>query len=225
MILINIAEPVISKRKILISILFALQNSETFLISCWRINIQTPLIKSPSPCGEGRDEGKKWQGSEYLRWRRLGWRNFKTGFWCVPGITGLICLGKSHFEAIENYRGDQYLMMGQAIERVPSTSRFRWRLDENVEVLLEFKCWGILISWKMTMCLLPLYLIYELLYELPFLYMSRFIVDKRCGHYHGIPHILLAIILLQENGPSATGFQKLGQFVERCISTFAAIVD
>src|SRR5262249_40212882 len=43
--------------------------------------------------------------------------------------------------------------------------------------------------------------------------------------YHDVPYELAAVILQQENGPNATTFQKLGQFAERSIETFAAIVD
>jgi len=48
---------------------------------------------------------------------------------------------------------------------------------------------------------------------------------KNAATYHGIPHALLALILQQENGPNATTFQKVGQFAERSITTFGAIVD
>lgn len=48
---------------------------------------------------------------------------------------------------------------------------------------------------------------------------------KNAATYHGIPHVLLSVILQQENGPNATTFQKLGQFAERTITTFSAIVD
>ncbi len=48
---------------------------------------------------------------------------------------------------------------------------------------------------------------------------------KKAAAYHGIPQVLLAIILQQENGPNATTFQKVGQFAERSITTFGALVD
>ena len=48
---------------------------------------------------------------------------------------------------------------------------------------------------------------------------------KNASVYHGIPHVLLALILQQENGPNGTTFQKWGQFAERSITTFGAIVD
>ncbi len=43
--------------------------------------------------------------------------------------------------------------------------------------------------------------------------------------YHKIPHVLLAVILQQENGPNATTTQKVLQFTERSLTTFAAILD
>lgn len=48
---------------------------------------------------------------------------------------------------------------------------------------------------------------------------------KNAASYHGIPHLLLSVILQQENGPNATTFQKYGQFAERTVTTFTAIVD
>lgn len=48
---------------------------------------------------------------------------------------------------------------------------------------------------------------------------------KSAAVYHGIPHVLLAIILQQENGPNATTVQKVGQFAERSVTTFGAIID
>jgi hypothetical protein len=48
---------------------------------------------------------------------------------------------------------------------------------------------------------------------------------KNAAAYQKIPHILLAIILQQENGPRATTTQKVLQFGERSLTTFAAILD
>ncbi len=48
---------------------------------------------------------------------------------------------------------------------------------------------------------------------------------KDAAEYHDVPQELLAVILQQENGPNATNFQKVGQFAERSITTFAAILD
>src|SRR5262245_204004 len=43
--------------------------------------------------------------------------------------------------------------------------------------------------------------------------------------YHDVPYELAAAILQQENGPNATRFQKVGQFVERSGTTLLAIAD
>lgn len=48
---------------------------------------------------------------------------------------------------------------------------------------------------------------------------------KNAAAYHGIPHVMLATILQQENSPAATGTQKFLQFSERTITTFMAVVD
>lgn len=48
---------------------------------------------------------------------------------------------------------------------------------------------------------------------------------KQAAAYHGIPHILLAVILQQENGPTGSKFLQTLQFGERSLTTFLAIVD
>ena len=48
---------------------------------------------------------------------------------------------------------------------------------------------------------------------------------KDAADYHNIPHALLALILQQENAPNAPTWRKIGQFGERTLTTFAAILD
>lgn len=48
---------------------------------------------------------------------------------------------------------------------------------------------------------------------------------RQAAQYQDVPHCMLAVILQQENGPNATGFQKFGQFGERTLTTAAAIAD
>jgi hypothetical protein len=48
---------------------------------------------------------------------------------------------------------------------------------------------------------------------------------KQAAVYHGVPHILLATIIQQENGPKASKFLQTLQFGERSLTTFLAIVD
>ena len=48
---------------------------------------------------------------------------------------GLLCLGKSDFDAIENYRHDQYFKASLGIDQVPSASRLRQRLDADADTL------------------------------------------------------------------------------------------
>ena len=43
---------------------------------------------------------------------------------------GLLCLGKSDFQAITGMRGDDYFQQALGIGRIPSTERLRQRLDE-----------------------------------------------------------------------------------------------
>jgi len=48
---------------------------------------------------------------------------------------------------------------------------------------------------------------------------------RSAAEYHGIPHILLAVIIQQENWPKAGTLLKIAQFAERSVATIAAITD
>lgn len=48
---------------------------------------------------------------------------------------------------------------------------------------------------------------------------------KQAAEYQGVPHIMLAVILQQENAPGASLFRKLGQFAERQTQTLAGVLD
>jgi len=54
----------------------------------------------------------------------------------VKTYLGLLCLGKSDFEAAENHRQDAYFQAALDIGQVPSIARLRQRLDEHAEALL-----------------------------------------------------------------------------------------
>ncbi|MDD3618546.1 MAG: IS1380 family transposase [Desulfobulbaceae bacterium] len=54
----------------------------------------------------------------------------------VRSMLGLLCLGKSDFEAISSMRDDTYFKQSLGISAVPSVERLRQRLDENAEALL-----------------------------------------------------------------------------------------
>lgn len=45
-------------------------------------------------------------------------------------MIGLLCQGKSDYDAIEPYRQDKYFPLALSIKKVPSSSRLRQRLDE-----------------------------------------------------------------------------------------------
>jgi len=49
-------------------------------------------------------------------------------------------------------------------------------------------------------------------------------VKDACS-YHKIPHILLALILQNENNPNAPEWRKAAQFAERSITTAAFVID
>ena len=48
---------------------------------------------------------------------------------------GLMCLGKSDFEAVSNVREDDFFRQALGLERVPSPETLRQRLDEHAAVL------------------------------------------------------------------------------------------
>jgi hypothetical protein len=54
----------------------------------------------------------------------------------VKAYVDTLCLGKSDFEAIENHRQDTYFKAALGLTHVPSSTRFRQRLDERAEALL-----------------------------------------------------------------------------------------
>ena len=54
----------------------------------------------------------------------------------VRSMLGLLCLGKSDFEAISSMRDDTYFKQSLGISTVPSVERLRQRLDENADALL-----------------------------------------------------------------------------------------
>jgi hypothetical protein len=54
----------------------------------------------------------------------------------IKSMIGSLCLGKSDFEAMENYRNDDYFKAALSIQQVPSSARLRQRLDEHAEALL-----------------------------------------------------------------------------------------
>lgn len=48
---------------------------------------------------------------------------------------------------------------------------------------------------------------------------------KEAAQYHGIPHVMLSIILQQENAPNSSKWRQFLQFGERSLQTTAAIID
>jgi len=52
----------------------------------------------------------------------------------LKSYIGLASLGKNDFEAIENYRGDDYFLVSLGIEKVPSCSTLRQRMDANADL-------------------------------------------------------------------------------------------
>lgn len=60
----------------------------------------------------------------------------------VRSMLGLLCLGKSDFEAVTGMRSDDYFRQSLGIKTVPSAETLRQRLDENADTLLPIinKC-------------------------------------------------------------------------------------
>ena len=49
----------------------------------------------------------------------------------LASYIGLICLGKSDFEAIEGFRRDEYFFEALGLKAIPSTATLRQRLDAH----------------------------------------------------------------------------------------------
>jgi hypothetical protein len=54
----------------------------------------------------------------------------------IKSYLGLLCLGKSDFEAVENVRSDRFFKESLGIGQVPSAARLRQRLDKYAKALL-----------------------------------------------------------------------------------------
>ena len=55
---------------------------------------------------------------------------------CVKSYVGLLCTGKSDFDAIENKRNDAFFKTALGLERVPSPPSLRQRFDEHAEAMI-----------------------------------------------------------------------------------------
>lgn len=65
----------------------------------------------------------------------------------IRSYVGLLCLGKSDFEAVEDFRQDRYFRQSLGIGQVPSAARLRQRLDDRAEALLP-------LMWAMNVAML-----------------------------------------------------------------------
>ena len=55
---------------------------------------------------------------------------------CVTSYVGLLCTGKSDFDAIENRRNDAFFSTALGIEKVPSAPSLRQRFDEHAPAMI-----------------------------------------------------------------------------------------
>ena len=55
---------------------------------------------------------------------------------CSRGYVGLLCIGKSDFDAIENKRDDAFFRTALGLEQVPSAPSLRQRFDNQADVLI-----------------------------------------------------------------------------------------
>ena len=52
---------------------------------------------------------------------------------CIKSYIGLLCIGKSDFDAIENRRQDRFFKKALGIKKVPSSPTLRQRFDKQAE--------------------------------------------------------------------------------------------
>src|SRR5262245_61550384 len=55
---------------------------------------------------------------------------------CVKSYVGLLCTGKSDFDAVENRREDAFFRRALGIAKVPSAPSLRQRFDEHAEAMI-----------------------------------------------------------------------------------------
>jgi hypothetical protein len=55
---------------------------------------------------------------------------------CVKSYVGLLCTGKSDFDAVENRRADQFFKTALGLAKVPSAPSLRQRFDEHAEAMI-----------------------------------------------------------------------------------------
>src|SRR5665811_1828273 len=55
---------------------------------------------------------------------------------CVTSYVGLLCTGKSDFDAIENRREDQFFKTAHGTAKVPSAPSLRQRFDEHAQAMI-----------------------------------------------------------------------------------------
>ena len=54
----------------------------------------------------------------------------------IRSFLGLLCIGKSDYEAITSMRNDDYFKQAMGMKQIPSSERLRQRLDEDAEAFL-----------------------------------------------------------------------------------------
>ena len=55
---------------------------------------------------------------------------------CVVSYVGLLCTGKSDFDAVENRREDQFFKTALGVDKVPSAPSLRQRFDEHADTMI-----------------------------------------------------------------------------------------
>ena len=55
---------------------------------------------------------------------------------CARSYVGLLCIGKSDFDAVENRREDQFFKTALGIAKVPSAPSLRQRFDEHASAMI-----------------------------------------------------------------------------------------
>ena len=83
-----------------------------------------------------RPRTRAWRSSGAGELRQIPLRHGIAHADCVKSYVGLLCTGKSDFDAIENKRNDTFFITALGIERVPSAPSLRQRFDEHAEAMI-----------------------------------------------------------------------------------------
>jgi hypothetical protein len=138
----------------------------------------------------------------------------------LKSYLSMACLGKSDFEAIENYRQDGYLQEVVGINHVPSSSRLRQRMDEGADdyrSVIDTAMMNFMIKAQVPVTQLPSG---HVVLDLDVFPMDTQKLRKK--GYHGLTKVMMAtprllLTLAKKVGVSLVNFEKVNNTGKRSL--------